>query len=194
MKKLNHHFTVAKLIVAVSLLLICIAATGQAQSAEDDYKIRVDIVGVPGEGIGGSIDAAQFSSGLQTDLSATGASIGRAKFTPAVITKGIDSASPKLHALCAGGHRLSRVQISFIRSNHRMKNGEQVFLQILLDDVQVTSINLRLPQMGGAKSQLDSGEPYEEVAFSFGRITWIYTLANGSTIREGWDLRTSRDL
>lgn len=194
MKKQIHYFTVIKSIVTACLLLVCISATGLAQSAESDYKLRVDIVGVPGEGIGGSIEGAQFVSGLVMDSSATGASVSRAKFAPIVITKPIDSATPKLQTICAGGQRLHQVQISFIRTNRMLKNGEQVFLRIMLEDVQVTSVNIRLPKQGDAKSMLDSGEPYEEVAFSFSRITWTYTLANGNTIREAWDLRTGREM
>ncbi len=193
MKKQIHYFTVIKSIVTACLLLVCVSATGLAQSAENDYKLRVDIVGVPGEGIGGSIEGAQFVSGLVMDSSTTGASISRAKFTPIVITKPIDSATPKLQTICAGGQRLHQVQISFIRSNRLLKNGEQVFLRITLEDVQVTSVNIRLPKQGDAKSMLDSGDPYEEVAFSFGRITWTYTLANGNTIKEAWDLRSGRE-
>lgn len=194
MKKLIHHFTAARLIVTIGFLLVCLVASGHAQSAENDYKVRVDIVGVSGEGIGGSIEAIQFNSGVAMDLSASGASTGRAKFSPIVITKVIDSATPKLQTICAGGQRLSRVQISLIRSNHRMKNGEQVFFQILLDDVQVTSVTTRLPKLTGSDGSLSSSEPSEDVAFSFSRITWIYTLPNGGTIREGWDLRLSREL
>ncbi len=194
MKKLIHHFTATKLIIATCLMLVCVNAAGLAQSAEDDFKVRVDIVGVPGEGIGGSIEAIQFNSGLVTDSSATGASAGRAKFSPIVITKSIDAATPKLQTICAGGQRLSRVQISLIRSNHRMKNGEQVFLQILLDDVQVTSVTTRLPKLTASDGSLSSSEPSEDVAFSFGRITWIYTMSNGSTIKEAWDLRSNREM
>lgn len=198
MKKLIQHFTatnLTKLFAVASLLLVGFAGTGFAQTGEDEYKIRVDILGVPGEGVGGSIDSFQFNSIVSAEMGGvTGAQASRAKFSPVVITKGIDSATPKLQTICAGGQRLSRVQISFIRSNRRMKNGEQVFLQILLEDVQVSSVNLRLPKSTGSEGALALGEPSEDVAFSFGRITWIYTLPNGSTIREGWDMRSNREL
>lgn len=194
MKKLNHNFAVIKLIVVASVLLACFAGTGLAQAGEDDYKIRVDILGVPGEGIGGSIEAFQASSGVAADLSSTGISSSRAKFAPVVITKGIDSATPKLQTICAGGQRLRQVQISFIRSNRLLKNGEMVFLRIVLEDVLVSSSNIRLPKTQDAKGALAAGEPEEEVALSFSRITWIYTLPNGGTVREAWDLRSGREL
>lgn len=198
MKKLIHHFTatnLTKLFAVASLLLFGFAGTGFAQTEESEYKVRVDILGVPGEGIGGSIESFQFNSNISAELGGvTGAQSGKAKFSPIVITKAIDSATPKLQTICASGQRLSRVQISLIRSNRRMKNGEQVFLQIVLEDVQVSSVNLRLPKLTGADGSLSSSEPSEDVAFSFGRITWIYTLPNGGTIREGWDMRSSREL
>lgn len=195
MKKLNHHFTVIKLIVVASVLLACFAGTGLAQTGEDDYKIRVDILGVPGEGVGGSIESFQFNSNVSAELGAvTGAQASRAKFSPVVITKGIDSATPKLQTICAGGQRLRQVQISFARSNRMLKNGEQVFLRIVLEDVLVSSANIRLPKTQDAKGALAAGEPEEEVAFSFSRITWIYTLPNGGTVREAWDLRSGREL
>lgn len=193
MKKLIHNFTAIKLIVIAGLLLACSAATVQAQ--EETYLVRVEIVGVPGEGAGGSIEAVQFSSSLTTDLGGgvTGAQASRAKFAPIVITKGIDMATPKLLSFCASGQRLSRVQISVIRVNHLQRNGEQVFYRILLDDVQVSSVTARFPKSTDPKSLVDSGGPLEEVAFTYGRINWIYTLPNGSTVKEGFDLRTGRD-
>lgn len=193
MKPLIHHFTVTKLIVAACLLLVCFVGTGLAQSAEDDYKLRIDIVGVPGDGAGGSIEGVQYSGGVAAEMGAiTGAQAGKAKFSPIVITKVIDSATPKLQTICAAGQRLSHVQISVIRSNRSLRNGEQVFLKILLDDVQVSSVNTRLPKSNDPRSLTVAGEPYEEVSFTYGRITWIYILPNGSTIQEAWDLRTNR--
>ncbi|MBL8191481.1 MAG: type VI secretion system tube protein Hcp [Acidobacteria bacterium] len=198
MKKLIQHFTatnLTKLFAVASLLLVGFAGTGFAQTGEDEYKIRVDILGVPGEGVGGSIESFQFNSNVSADLGAvTGAQASRTKFSPVVITKGIDSATPKLQTICAGGQRLSRVQISFARSNRLLKNGEQVFLRIVLEDVLVTSATIRLPKAQDAKGALTAGEPEEDVAFSFSRITWIYTLPNGGTIREGWDLRSGREM
>lgn len=195
MKKQIHNFTAIKLIVVASVLLACFVGTGLAQAGEDDYKIRVDIMGVPGEGVGGSIESFQFNSNVSAELGAvTGAQASRTKFSPVVITKGIDSATPKLQTICAGGQRLRQVQISFVRSNRMLKNGEMVFLRIVLEDVLVTSTNIRLPKMTDAKGALAAGEPEEEVAFSFSRITWIYTMSNGNTIREAWDLRSSREM
>lgn len=193
MKTLIHHFTATRLIVTAIVLLICFAGTGLAQSAEDDYKVRVDIIGVPGDGVGGSIESFQFESNLTVD---TGGAIGapRPKFSPVVITKGIDSASPKLQTICASGQRLHQVQISFIRVNRQLRNGEQVFYRIVLEDVLVSSVTTRLPKQSDSKTGLTAGEPEEDVAFTFGRITWMYTLANGNTIREGWDLRANREM
>jgi type VI secretion system Hcp family effector len=194
MKKPIQHFTatsLTRLIAVASLMLVSFIGTGLAQTGEDDYKIRVDILGVPGEGVGGSIESFQFNSNLGVDFGgANGSHASRAKFSPMVITKGIDGATPKLQTLCAGGQRLSRVQISFIRSNRLLRNGEQVFYRIVLEDVQISSVSTRVPKTSGGKV----AEPEEDVAFSFGRITWIYTLPNGGTIREGWDVRSSREL
>ncbi|MBS1790618.1 MAG: type VI secretion system tube protein Hcp [Acidobacteria bacterium] len=195
MKTLIHHFTATKLIVASAFFLFCFAGTGWAQSAEDDYKVRVDIIGVPGDGVGGSIESFQFNSNVTVDTGgATGAQAGRAKFSPIVITKSIDSASPKLQTICAGGQHLHQVQISFIRVNRQLRNGEQMFYRIVLEDVLVSSVTTRLPKQSDSKTGLTAGEPEEDVAFTYGRITWMYTLANGNTIREGWDLRANREM
>ena len=192
MKKLIHHFTAISLIVVAGLLLACSAATVLAQ--EETYLVRVEIVGVPGEGAGGSIEAVQFSSSLAAELgNATGAQAGRAKFAPIVITKGIDMATPKLLSFCASGQRLSHVQISLIRVNRVQRSGEKVVYRILLDDVQISSVTSRFPKATDPKSLVVPGEPLEEVAFSYGRITWMYTLQNGTTVKEGFDLRTGRD-
>lgn len=67
-------------------------------------------------------------------------------------------------------------------------------MQILLEDVQVTSVNLRLPKLTGLDGALALGELSEYFVFSFNRITWIYTLPNDGTIREGCDTRSGREL
>ena len=37
-------------------------------AGEDDYNIRVDILGFPGEGIGGSIEPFQFNSNVTAEM------------------------------------------------------------------------------------------------------------------------------
>lgn len=194
MKKLVHHFTAIKLTVVAGLLLACSAATAVAQSAEDLYLVRVDIVGVPGEGVGGSIEATQFSATVAADVSTTGAQAGKAKFSPVVITKAIDLATPKLLSFCATGQRLAHVQISVARVNRLQKGGERVFYKILLDDVLVSSVTSRFPKASDPKDLVDAGGPLEEVAFTYSRITWVYTMPNGSTVKEGYDLRMNREV
>ncbi|MFN0108790.1 MAG: Hcp family type VI secretion system effector [Blastocatellia bacterium] len=192
MNNFIRQFTAIKLIFITTLLLALAATTSLAQEkGEDRYKLRVDIPGIAGEGLGGAIDAVGTDSLLTAAVdSGTGASSGRPKFNPLVITKAIDSATPKLFDACAGGDHLRLVQVSWIRSNHMSKGGEVVYFKVILEDVQITSVRSRLPNQNQA-SGIELG-PVEEVTFSFGRITWIYTLPNGGTIKESYDVRAGR--
>ncbi|MEK7829531.1 MAG: type VI secretion system tube protein Hcp [Acidobacteriota bacterium] len=192
MNNFIRQFTTIKLVFITTLLLALAATTSLAQEkGEDRYKLRVDIPGIAGEGLGGAIDAVGTDSLLTVAVdSGTGASSGRPKFNPLVITKAIDRATPKLFDACAGGDHLGLVQVSWIRSNHMSKGGEVVYFKVILEDVQITSVRSRLPNQNQA-SGIELG-PVEEVAFSFGRITWIYTLPNGGTIKESYDVRAGR--
>ncbi|MGH9801399.1 MAG: type VI secretion system tube protein TssD [Blastocatellia bacterium] len=188
MNKLTYRFTTIKLLVTVGLLLVCVAATGLAQG-EEKYRLRVDITGIGGEGFGGGIDAIGTDQLLSMVVNETGV-VGRAKFEPIVITKAIDSATPRLFDVCAGGDRLHSVTINWIRSNHLGRNTETIYFKVILEDVQITSIRARLPNQNDSKGQQLG--PVEDVAFKFGRIRWVYTLPNGATINAGYDLRTNR--
>lgn len=192
MNNFIRQFTAIKLIFVTSLLLALATTAALAQEkAEDRYKLRVDIPGIAGEGLGGAIDAVGTDSVLTMSVdSVSGASSGRPKFAPLVITKAIDAATPKLFEACASGDHLRLVQVSWIRSNHMSKGGEVVYFRVILEDVQITSIRSRLPNQNDSKG-IELG-PVEDVAFSFGRITWIYTLPNGGTIKEGYDVRAGR--
>ncbi len=193
MNKLIHHqFTVIRLIIAVGLLLAGGAATSLAQAKEgDQLRVRVDITGIPGDGIGGSIDAFG-SDQLLTKVGGGdgGGGSGKAQFDPVIITKAIDAATPKLYEACASGKHLSQVQVTFTRSNRQSRNGEMAYFKVIMEDVLVSSVRSRLPNQNDPQGA-DLG-PIEDVAFSFGRITWIYTLPNGNTIRASWDVKANR--
>lgn len=193
MNKLIHHqFTVIRLIIAVGLLLAGGVATSLAQAKEgDQLRVRVDITGIPGDGIGGSIEAFG-SDQLLSKVGAGdgGASSGKAQFDPVIVTKAIDAATPKLYEACASGKHLSQVQVTFTRTNRQSRNGEMAYFKVIMEDVLVSSVRSRLPNQNDPQGA-DLG-PIEDVAFSFGRITWIYTLPNGNTVRASWDVKANR--
>lgn len=93
-------------------------------AGEDDYNIRVDILGFPGEGIGGSIESFQFNSNVTAEMGGvTGAQASKAKFS-SIVSKGLDRTRPscKPFALVGKGYRVCQSASSACRKPKMQKD------------------------------------------------------------------------
>jgi type VI secretion system secreted protein Hcp len=186
----NRFSQLTSLIIAGLLLLIG-ATTGHAQKRAKEIRMQAHITGIPGDGVGGAIDAFgsdQFVTNTTPSVGGGGAGSGKAEFGPLVITKTVDRATPKLFLACATGVHFPQVQVDWVRSN---RNGsEEVFFTVLLQDVTITSVRSGLPNQNDPNSE--SPGPLEQISFNFGKIQWTYFLPDGTPVRGGYDLSANR--
>lgn len=190
----NGNYPVAKITFAVfaGVLMLAISTVAYAQDVEKDKKktdtgnIRMVISGVPGDNSDGSIEAFAIDQQIALSQSAEHSS-GRPMFAVS-ITKGIDSASPRLGIFLATDRHLSRVTISWSKVDPATDQASAY--TIILSDVLINSIHQRPANVKDPSSK-DLSE-YEEIAFTFGRIEWIFQPPSGPQTRAGYDIRQAK--
>ena len=111
----------------------------------------------------------------------TGLLTGARSFEPFTIIKTTDSASPKLYQALTTGEKLS-IKIDFFKTDPQ---GASVLVQtIALTDALITSIN-EVKVDTADKSNIDNTGEYEQVSFTFQKITWTWT-EGGITYSDDW--------
>jgi type VI secretion system secreted protein Hcp len=90
-----------------------------------------------------------------------GGGTGKVQFKPIVVTKPIDTSTPKLFEALVTGRHLPAVQIDFVRAHGA--GGDEVFYSVKLEQVIVTDIH----QTDAGKA---GGHPLEQVALDFQSI------------------------
>lgn len=189
----KNRFSQLTFLIFAGLLLLIGATNGYAQKrASKEIRLQAHITGIPGDGVGGAIDAFgsdQFVTNTTPSGGGGGAGSGKAEFGPIVITKTVDRATPKLFVACATGVHFPQVQVDWVRSSPR-GGSDEVYFTVLLQDVQITSVRSVLPNQNDPNSETPG--PVEQVSFSFGKIQWTYFLPDGTPIRGGYDLNASR--
>jgi type VI secretion system Hcp family effector len=180
--------------LAMAMLLALLSLVGpfaqQAQGKDNDappkIRLHVEITGVAGDGIGGSIDAFgsdQLISVLECDGCGGGA--GKASFGPVVITKDIDSASLALLSKAAVGVHISQVKINWIRRNP-LTGLEETYFSVLLTDVVISSLRTRLADQ--RDPQALQGAAVEDVGFKFSKIQMSFLRPDGTVISATYDV------
>jgi type VI secretion system secreted protein Hcp len=87
-----------------------------------------------------------------------GGGTGKVQFKPIVVTKPIDTSTPKLFEALVTGRHLPAVQIDFVRAHGA--GGDEVFYSVKLEQVIVTDIH----QTDAGKA---GGHPLEQVSLDF---------------------------
>lgn len=175
---------------AILVVMCAYGANAQSGGQPDKAIAKMTITGIPGDNPDGSIEAFAIDQKQTAPYHLADGSVNKATFS-IMVTKGIDSASPKLSLAAAGGDHLLRVTIVWTRIDPVTKVEESSY-SVILTDVVVAAIRQR-PVNATDPASKDSAE-YEDVTFSFSRIEWIYRLPGGRQTRHGWDLRTNRPI
>ena len=102
---------------------------------------------------------------------ATGHPTGRRLHKPLVITKELDKASPLLYQLLCKNENVTEWELQFFMQG--ASGGAQQHYTIKLTNANVASINFRMPNTKADNSK--QSDPYEEVAFVYQKIDWIWT-------------------
>jgi type VI secretion system secreted protein Hcp len=95
----------------------------------------------------------------------SGGGVGKVQLEPIVITKKIDTSTPKLFEALVTGRHLPAVQIDFVRQNGA--GGDDVYYSVKLEQVIVTGVH----QTDAGKA---GGQPLEQVSLDFQRIEITY--------------------
>ncbi len=171
------------------LTLLILAAAAQAAP---DIFMRVE--GIPGDATDAQhrdeIVVASYSFNIAQSASPSrggGASAGRATVTPFVVTKPVDSASPRLAIASLRGQVLPRVDITVRRPGQ----ARDEYLRFTLTDVVVSGFAQEAPSENAA--------PVETVQLSYGTIVMEYVPqrsggAAGAPVRMGWDVQRNAAL
>jgi len=181
------------LAMLLALVTLLGPAAGQARAKDNDpaakVKLRVEVAGVSGDGVGGSIDAFGSDQLLTLTESDTGGGggAGKATFGPLVLTKDVDSATPKLFLKAAAGVHVSTVKVNWVRKNP-LTGLEETYFSVLLEDVVITSFRTRLADQ--RDPQALQGSAVEEVAFSFAQVHMTFFRPDGVVVSSGFNSKT----
>jgi len=112
-----------------------------------------------------------------------GASRERVNHGPFGVRKQMDAATPKImDHLCRGAH-IKKITIELCRAG----GAKERYMEIVFESCMFTSVNSHGDGTG------ESALPEEELAWTYGKITWTYTqqqLADGTgggQVSAGWD-------
>jgi type VI secretion system secreted protein Hcp len=112
-----------------------------------------------------TIELNSWSWGATSLSAATGTPTGRVKSHQFVITKPIDTSSPRLYQACANGSHFPAVVLTASSPN---STGSSEFLTITLTNVLVTSVQWSSNSSG-------DGAPLESLTLNFTKIKVNYT-------------------
>lgn len=171
------------LITAITFILPAILLSVETAQGKDNpvpkIKLRVQITGISGDGLGGSIDAFG-SDQLFENVECSGCGGGvKAVFGPLNITKDIDSASPKLLLAARTGSHIQQVRLDWIRKNP-LTGEDQVYFSALLTDVVIVSFRTRVADQRDPQSL--QGATLEDVGLKANTTEFFYLQSDGTLL------------
>lgn len=135
------------------------------------FDAFLEISGVEGESTDKEnlkkIEVTSFNSGVSQTISGTMSSSGsltaeRADFTPFVVTKDIDLASPLLNQYCAAGTHIALITFQLYRAGDK----KALFQEYTLEKCIISGVSV-----GGSSG---GDFPTETVSIEYGAIKWNY--------------------
>jgi len=169
------------LITAITFILPSIILNAETAQGKDNNPVpkirsRVEMNGISGDGQGRAIDA--FGSDQLIEFSeCVGCGAGKVVFGPLVITKDVDSASPKLLSNVETGSHISQARIDWIRKNP-VTGEDHVYFTIMLEDVLVVSFRTRVADQRDPPSL--QGGAVEDVGLKAKTIQISYQQPDGT--------------
>jgi type VI secretion system secreted protein Hcp len=117
---------------------------------------------------------------------ATGQATGKRIHKPFTITKEVDKSSPAIYNLLITNENISEWELQFWTP--AMKAGSGVGAEVQYYSVQLTNArvaNISLNMLNNKNSDLMKYAEYEEISFTYEKITWIWTDGN-ITASDAW--------
>jgi type VI secretion system secreted protein Hcp len=156
-----------------------------------DGFLKID--NIPGESTDDKhkdwIEVLSYSHGLSQpstgSVSSGGArSAERCDHQDFSIVKTLDKASPQLALHCCNGKHIPKITLELCRNT----GDKQLYMKYELSDSIISSVR------PGGSSKGGEALPLEEVAFSYGKIEWIYTETDHKTGKPKGNVKTHWDL
>ncbi len=116
----------------------------------------------------------------------TGQATGKRMHKPLIITKHIDTATPKLQQACSTSETMTDVEIDFYQINQ--KGQEEHYFTIKLTNAVIVKTRLYKPM-----TFVPDNKPFhdmEEVHFNYQKIIWTYN-DGGIEAEDDWDTPAS---
>jgi len=169
------------LITAITFILPPILLSVETAQGKDNpvpkIKLRVEITGISGDGVGGSIDAYGSDQQFENvECSSCGGGV-KGVLGPLNFTKDIDSASPKLLVAARTGSHIPQVRIDWIRKNP-LSGEDQVYYSALLTDVVIVSFRTRVADQRDPQSL--QGAALEDVRLKANTTQFFYLQSDGT--------------
>jgi type VI secretion system secreted protein Hcp len=118
---------------------------------------------------------------------ATGQATGKRTHKPFTITKEVDKSSPLLYQLLVTNENISEWELQFWTPALKAGSGVGAEVQhysVQLTNARVASIHLHM--LNNKNPDLMKYAEYEEVSFTYQKITWIWTDGN-VTVSDDWN-------
>lgn len=120
------------------------------------------------------IEVSSYSAAAVPPASATAAEKpGVSQHGDLVLSKHVDSASPKLQQLCSSGKHISKATIEVMRAS-----GDKPvkYLVIEMTDVVISSVSPQIkPKIERPSGKAGADLPTESISLNYGTIKWTYT-------------------
>jgi type VI secretion system secreted protein Hcp len=150
-------------------------ATIPGESTDDKHKDWIEVLSF-NHGVSQPTSGAVSTSGGRTSA--------RCDHTAFTIVKSLDKATPKLALSCCNGEHITEITVEMCRAG----GDKQKYMSAKMSDVIVSSAGI-----SGDSEDKDS-LPQETVAFSYGKIEWVYTELDHKTGKPKGDVKASWDL
>jgi type VI secretion system secreted protein Hcp len=102
---------------------------------------------------------------------ASGQATGKRQHQPVVITKELDRATVPLRQMLVGNEPVKECELQFWRPSPT--GGETQYFTIRLTNAAIVSIDMEMAN--NKHADLAGLETFEQVAFTYGRIEWMWT-------------------
>lgn len=146
----------------------------KGESTDDKHKNWIEILSF-------SHGVFQRSSG---EVSAGTRSAGRCDHGSFHIVKTLDQASPYLYLKCCNGEHIKEATVQICKAG----GDKQQLMEFKMSDVMITSVAPAGSAEGAAVM------PMEEVAMTYGKIEWCYSILDHATGKKTGDVKTHWDL
>jgi len=183
-KKMPVGFLIG-VILSVLLLAVIVYAAQAPKLDASGIPLRLEISGIEGSGREGTILVEAFSHEIRVPFDpASGLPTDTRVHNALVVTKTFDKSSPKLYQALTSGEHFDDVTLKFYRGAEKDKKQEHYFT-IKLEDAIIVSMRPFMPNILDPNNE--NFRPMEEVAFTYGKITWTWEI-DGIEATDEWSI------